>query len=393
MRQKARSAATLIAISIGVMGLLLSDGFIRDIFIQLGEAVIRSQTGHAQIARQGYFVRGSQQPHEYLLSEPPKRMDQLRAVPAVEDAMARLSFSGLLSNGRADVSIIGEGVEIEKEDKLGTYVLISEGRKLTAPDQFGILVGAGVAQSLGLKPGDFVTLLASSSEGAINTLDLEVVGTFRTFSKEYDNRSVKIALSAAQELVGSAGANTIVVLLKNTEDTEGVVQQLREAVPPSLQVMPWYELNDFYPKTVQLYERQFGGLRVIILLMVLLSVFNTVNMNAYSRMQEFGTMAALGSRPREVFKLVLLENTLLGVVGGTLGMIVGVLLAQLISTVGIPMPPPPNADLGYVAYVRITFSGCATAFIIGFLAALLASVVPALRVARVPVAQALRQGT
>jgi putative ABC transport system permease protein len=62
-----------------------------------------------------------------------------------------------------------------------------------------------------------------------------------------------------------------------------------------------------------------------------------------------------------------------------------------ISAVGIPMPPPPNSNLGYTAYIRIVPSVVASAFVIGVVAATVASVLPALRVSRIPIAEALRQ--
>jgi putative ABC transport system permease protein len=73
-----------------------------------------------------------------------------------------------------------------------------------------------------------------------------------------------------------------------------------------------------------------------------------------------------------------------------LGVLGGALLALLISHVGIPMPPPPNADLGYTARIRLTPSGTAAAFAVGLLATIAAAVPPALRVSRMSVAQQLR---
>jgi putative ABC transport system permease protein len=57
LRHKARTGMTLMAIIAGVVGLILSGGFVYDIFAQLGEVLIHSQTGHLQIARSGYFER------------------------------------------------------------------------------------------------------------------------------------------------------------------------------------------------------------------------------------------------------------------------------------------------------------------------------------------------
>jgi putative ABC transport system permease protein len=68
----------------------------------------------------------------------------------------------------------------------------------------------------------------------------------------------------------------------------------------------------------------------------------------------------------------------------------GVALALVISAVGIPMPPPPNANLGYTGFIRVVPAVLALAFVVGFAATLLAAVLPAMRVSRMPVVDALR---
>ena len=55
------------------------------------------------------------------------------------------------------------------------------------------------------------------------------------------------------------------------------------------------------------------------------------------------------------------------------------------------MPPPPNANLGYTAYIRIVPFNLLTSGLVGFVGTVLASIVPAFKVTRVPVVDALRQ--
>ena len=391
LRHRGRTAMTLAAVAFGVAALILSGGFVEDIFIQLGEAVIHSQSGHLQIAKRGYHAEGSRRPDQFLMGDPAGTSTQVAALPQVADVMARLSFSGLLSNGATDFSIVGEGVEPETEARLGTYIVIVAGRQLADKDRYGILVGEGVAAALKLQPGDRVSLLATTRDGAMNTLDFEVTGIFQSFSKDYDARAVRIALSDAQELLDGKGVNVLVVSLRRTRDAPEVASDLRALLDSQgLEVTTWQELNDFYDKTVELYDRQFGVLRLIVLAMVLLSVANTVNMSIFERVGEFGTMRALGNRSPDVFRLILAESLVLGMAGAVLGTLVGILLAVVISAVGIPMPPPPNANLGYVAQIRVVPSAVAGAFATGFVATVLASILPAVRVARLPVAEALR---
>jgi putative ABC transport system permease protein len=391
-RHRVRTAITLAAIVFGVVGLILSGGFIQDMFFRLAEVIIHSQTGHVQIGKTGFFTYGSRSPDKYMIEAPEEIRNALPAGGEVADVLARMHFSGLLNNGRTDLSIVGEGIEPEKEARLGTYLVISAGRQLTEKDRFGVLLGQGVADALKLAPGDQVTVLVNTAEGAMNTLDFEVVGVFQSFSKDYDARAIKIPLAAAQELLNTHGANLLVVSLARTRDTAVVVAAAREiAAGRGLEVKGWSELNDFYGKTVELYDRQFGVLRLIILVMVLLSVINSVNMSLFERIGEFGTMRAVGDRGRKIFALVMIEGALLGLIGSVLGVLVGVASAAAISAVGIPMPPPPNSNLGYTAEIRLVPSVIAGAFLIGWIATVLASIAPAWRVSRVPVVDALRQ--
>ncbi len=391
-RHRARTAMTLAAIAFGVTALILSGGFIQDSYIQLGEAIIHSQSGHIQVGKEGYFSYGSRSPEKYLLADPQAEKKRAAAMPEVADAMARLSFAGLLNNGRADLPIIGEGVEPDAEARLGTSLRIIEGRTLVPPDEYGILVGAGVARSLQLRPGDRVNVVLSTPDGAMNALDFEVVGIFQSFSREYDARAVRIPLAAAQALLNTRGANVVVVSLHRTRDTAEVTARLAAATRSAgLEVRPWTVLNDFYENTVALYERQFGALQLIILAMVLLSVINSVNMTVSERTGEFGTLRALGNRGREIIGVIALENLALGLIGSAVGVFAGVLLASLISAIGIPMPPPPNSDIGYVARIRIVPSVIGVAFLVGVTATFVASLLPAWRASRIPVVDALRQ--
>lgn len=392
-RQKVRTAMTLAAIVFGVTGLVLAGGFVQDTFVQLGEAVIHSQTGHVQVFRKGFVERGARQPEQFLIDDPQSLADRIEALPAVDEVAARLNFSGLLNNGRRDLAIIGEGVEPDKEARLGTFVSITAGRHLAETDAFGMVVGQGVAHSLNLEPGDQVTLLLSTAEGALNTLDFEIVGIFQSFSKDFDARAVRIPLAAAQELMLTQGANVLVTTLHRTQDTDAALASIQSLLDPgTLEARNWRQLSDFYDKTVDLYDRQFGVLQLIILFMVLLSVANSVNMSAFERLPEFGTLQALGNRKRDVFLLIVVENILLGAIGAALGLVLGVALALAISAVGIPMPPPPNSNVGYIASIRLVPAVVLGAFLIGFFAAAVASVFPARRVTRTPIVEALRQG-
>ena len=391
-RNKGRSALSLAAIVSGVAGLILSGGFVQDLTFQLGEALIHSQSGHLQVAKAGYFEVGSRSPGKYLLATEDIERALTRDMKHVTETMQRIAFSGLLSNARSSYPILGEGIEPEQEARLGTYMVLLEGRALSATDRYGALVGAGLARAMGLRLGDAFSVVAPTIEESMNTVELEVVGVFQSFSKDYDDRVVKLPLAAAQELLDTKGANVVVMLLDETRHTEDVSKTLGQRIRAlGLELRTWEQLNDFYGKTVALYDRQFGVLRLIVLLMVMLAVTGAINIGVLERAGEFGTMRALGNRSGDVIRLVLIEGAAMGTVGALVGVVLGCAAGWILSEVGIPMPPPPNSNLEYVARIRLSFGAVAGAAAIGVAATVIASVFPGIRVARLPIAEALRR--
>ena len=390
-RHKGRTALTMASVVFGVVALILAGGFIEDTIVEVGEAMIHSYSGHLQVSRKGYSTFGSQHPEKYLIDRPDELRGTLAANPDIEDVLLRIGFTGLVGNGRSDWPIIGEGVEPEREARLGSYITLAAGRHLAGGDKYAAMIGLGVARALKLKPGDTVTLLVSTTGGATNSLEFEVAGIFQTFSKDYDARAVRIPLATAQELLATSGAHVAVISLRRTPDTGRVAAELAPMLSDAgLELKTWIQLSDFYGQTVALYQNQFGFLVVIVLIMLLLSVSTTINLGIFERVGEFGTMQALGNRPRQVFVLIVAEGFLLGAIGSLIGIVVGIVLALGISAIGIPMPPPPNADLGYTSRILLVPGTIALAFVIGVLAALLASLLPARQVSRMGIAEALR---
>lgn len=390
-RNRLRTALTLAAIVSGVAAIIVSGGFVEDVFVQLRESTIHSRLGHLQIFRKGYLEYGQRDPTRYLIEAPGPLVDRVRSIPHVRSVMTRVNFSGLASNGRADLPVVGEGVEADKEARLGTAISFIAGHTLRDNEPFGVIVGEGVAAALQLAPGSPLNLTVNTPDGALNALEFTVVGVFRSFSKDYDDRAVRIPQAAAQELLYTPAVHSVVVALDDTAQTDAVVEELgRQLGPLGYEVKSWQELADFYNKTVALYKRQFGALQVIILIMLVLSVASTVNMVVYERTGEFGTLLALGMKRRRIFRLILLENTLLGLLGAGLGVVAGVALAAAISAIGLPMPPPPGSNAAYTASIRVVPWILAGSALTGAAAATLAALLPGRRAARLVVVDALR---
>lgn len=392
-RHRSRTAATLLAIGLGVASMILAGGFVRDILFQLGEATIHSQTGHIQLARQTYWSSRSRTSQDNMIVNPTATTKMLEAEVGVEHVVRRINFVGMLNNGKRDLGIIGDGIEPDSERKVGSFMRYIEGRSLTDEDADGIVIGQGVARALNLQVGEKVTLVISLAEGAVNTMDFQVIGVFQSFSKDFDARAIRIPLNATQELLDTQSAHVLVMTLNQTVETDRIARKVSAMVAKQgLQVFTWRELSDFYEKTAQLYDAQFGVLRLIIFLMVVLSVTNSINMTLYERTREFGTLLALGDKPQSIFKLIMMETVILALLGAGFGIAISCFIAWGVSAIGIPMPPPPNSNLGYTALIRLEPLAVLSSGANGFGAAVLAALYPAYRATKVNIVDALRHG-
>ncbi len=393
-RQKVRTCLTLLAIIAGVIAQIFAGGFVQDILVQVKDATIRSRLGHLQIYKAGFYTKGRRAPFKYMIENPQEKIAEFQQIQHVKDILPRIYFSGLLSNNRTNFSVIGEGIDANKEAKLaGRYVNITAGRQLTNKDTYGMMIGEGVSASLNLKPGDAVVLLVNTPDGALNSLDFTIIGVFQTaLAKDYDDRAVRIGVSAAEELLATNNMHSLVFVLDNAEATPAVAALLKPYLSESkFEMKTWLELADFYTKVVAMYKRQFGVLQLIILGMVLLSVANSVNMTLYERAGEFGTLMALGNRRNHIFKLAICETLILGFIGSFLGATFGIVFASLISSVGIPMPPPPNSNSPWTACIQIVPSVVIWAFAISLIASCAAALLPSWRISRMQIANALQQ--
>lgn len=390
LRQRRRALLALATVCGGVVAYLLAGGFIHWIFQDMRESTIHSQLGHIQITRPGYFREGLGDPYSYLLPADTAALGA-DADGGFRTIAPRLAFNGLVSKGDDTISFVGEGIDPQREAPVTRAITIVAGRDLTDAPPASVLLGEGLAANLGAQPGDMVVLLATTADGGINAVELEVAGLVATITKAYDDTVLRAPIEVARQLMRVEGATSWVVLLDDTDATARTVAALGQRLPADrFEIIPWSDLADFYNKTVELFSRQVGVVRILIALIVVLSISNTLSMAVIERTGEIGTAMAIGVRRRGILALFLSEGALLGVAGGVIGVLAGHALGALVSAIGIPMPPPPGMARGYVGQIAISPALALDAFLLAFVTTLVASIFPAWKASRMNIVDALR---
>jgi putative ABC transport system permease protein len=389
-RHRTRTLISLSAIAFGVIALLLAGGFVEWIFWAMREAAIQTGLGHVQISRPGFRATGFADPAAYLLRGDAPELATVRSAAGVEALDQRLVLSGLTSNGDRTIPFIGEALDPDA-DKLISKVLGVTGETLSSADQSGVLLGSGLASALGVKRGDRVSFLATVPRGGISAVEGTVRGIFSTGVKTYDDNAVRMPLALGRQLLRVPGAHVWVVGLDATDHTDETMAYLRAQLPANrFELASWRDLSDFYRKSVVLLSRQIHVVAVLIGVIIILGISNTLTMNVLERTGEIGTLMAMGTPRRAILQLFVLEGVLLGAIGGLGGLAIGFGLAELLSYVGIPMPPPPGRNTGYSAQIMVTIPLALAACGIAIVSTTLASVYPAWKAANLPIVDALR---
>ena len=391
VRQYRRSLFGISAVAFGVIALLLTAGFVEWIFWAAREGAIEEGLGHIHIVRPGYLGNGLSDPYKYLMPENSAQIATIEKLPSVRIAAPRIKFNGLISHGETTLSFLGEGVNPEKERVLSPSLLITEGQNLAPDEAKSILLGRGLAENLGVAVGDQVVLMATTPAGGFSAVEAKVRGLFTTVSKAYDDSALRVPLPLAQKLLRVSGIHASIIVLEDTAQTADMLLKLRtDFKDTGVQFVPWYDMADFYKKTVTLLSRQVLVVELIIAAVIVLSISNTMTMNVLERTSEIGTCLAIGRRRRQIMRQFLYEGLSIGLIGGVLGVALGWLLSLVISRVGIPMPPPPGMSQGYTGAIMLTARLGVEAFVLALGTTLIASVYPAWRASRMEIVDALR---
>jgi putative ABC transport system permease protein len=394
MRNRRRTAITLLSIVSGVMGIVILGGFIEFAFMGLRESTIRTQLGHTQIYREGFLAHGETEPGRYLIDDPEPLIARLADDPRIIQVSARLSFSGLLSVGDRSLPCRGIGVDIEREEEMSAFETLVGGRQLETGDVDGAVIGAGLATALGAKVGDYLTILSTTYGGSLNAVDITVVGIAETGAAAYDGVFVKVPLAVAKSLLHTGGVERVVVLVEETERLDEIAPVIRAAVAAHdqpLETRVWSDMAPFYHKVVALYTGLFTVISVIIGAVVFFSIANTISMSLFERTREIGTLRAIGATRGTVMRLFVFEGVALGVIGGIAGVVAGLAAAYAINmSGGIDIPPPPGMSRGYVSLILPVPWVMATTLAMTVAVAAVSSLLPSLRASRIDVVEALR---
>jgi putative ABC transport system permease protein len=388
LRNRRRSGVTLTIAALGTAAILLAGGFALYTYQGLAQSSARS-TGHLIVALPEQFTRDEDVPLQHGLDDVAALKARLLADDAVRQVLPKIEFSGLISNGDKSTVMMAAGIDPDAEFAVkGPFLKLHAGRVLSSGETLHVMLGEGLARSLKATPGSSLTLMASTTEGALNALDVTVAGVFSTGISDVDKRLVYTDLATAQKLLVTQRVSSLGVFLDRMEAT-GPGQARLQAALPRLAVKTWLDQAQFYRSVKELYNRIFGALGVIIGVIVVFVVTNAMAMAIIERTREIGTLRAVGTLPGQLVRSFALEGMVLGGAGALLGALVALGVSVALLVFPVQMPPPPGRNVGYplqVAMDPALYTGTLLAML---LLATVASALVARRTVNQPIVAAL----
>jgi putative ABC transport system permease protein len=454
LRNFRRSAMTGSAVAAGAAAMLLFGGFASYIFAGLETNNVQ-RIGHLTVFRQGYFLLGSGNPAAYGIDryQEVMRLIERDAVvgPMIRVITPTQSLVGIAGNFSGEVeaskTFLGVGLIPSDRERMRQWDEYGAGRpfvadaRLADSDPSRGLVGVGLARVLGLcgplglpncpplpaapapaagaaapvRPdiadlalrdagGDAgqgrpprIDLLAATAGGAPNVVSLVVSGSEPQGVKELDDNFIAMHLSLAQQLVYGRGEHKvtgIVLQLRRSEDLAAARARLEALFRQNslaLDVRDFGELTPFYGQVVRMFSSIFLFIALVMGVIVLFAVVNTMTMNVMERTNEIGTVRAMGVRRSGIRSQFIVEGSLIGAIGATLGASLALLVAALVNRAGLTWIPPGNVT---EVPLRLDVAGRPLLVVGAWLAlaavATVAALLPANRAARLPVVDALR---
>lgn len=397
-RNRRRSILTITAIALSLAFNILMRGIGDGFHEQMVDNSVRANIGHLEIHRKGYH----DDPGLNRTLPSPDRVDRaIQRLPHLRASSLRLLGDGLASTADNSAGIAIIGIEPAREQAVTTIRrAVIQGSYLEGNETRPLLVGERLAATLRAKLGDKVVLLVQAADGSMGAQLFRLTGIFRSGAPDLDRGVAYILLKDAQELFALGGRVTeAVVLLDSSASVPAAQRSLQAALAPSAnepyEVLTWSQVEPFLEQFIVLDDAFFYIIVAILFIVIAVGILNTILMSVFERVREFGVMMALGTRPRQVVLLVVLESAVLALVGIAVGGTLGTLATLYFAETGINLASFAQgaASLGITTttvYSKLTIANVVLSNLAVFVLVVLVSLHPAVHAARLQPVEAIR---
>ena len=305
----------------------------------------------------------------------------LERLPEVVGVSPMVSGSGLALRGEASQAIALMGVDLDRYDRVvGLRSKVVSGSPRLLPGE--AIVGRELAQDLGVRVGDRLTVQTGSVSGTVSD-SVRVTALVDLGVKDLNRRTVIVPLRAAQSLLAlPGGATQLDLTLKDVWVAQTLARALQGQFPYKIE--SWQESNAQLVSALNAQSISTSIIRGVVLAVVVLGIASVLVVSVVQKGREIGILRAMGATRGQVLRVFLVQGAVVGVLGSVLGLLLAVALIWVFThfvrgSDGLPLfsialPPAMAVQVALIASV----------------CGVLAAVAPARRAAALDPAQAIR---
>lgn len=373
-----RTLLAEVSIVFGVIVIVFTGNFINGMERDWAKFEINSNTGAFQIEHRDYRDQGKSEPLKVTFENGNKLVERIRKMPGTRAAFGKLNFNGMVSSGYKSTFFDGIGVNSDQQRQTLTRQedLIVAGKAL-GETPGGVVLGSDLADMLGIKIGEPVTIVVRTLHGGLNLTYGTLVGTKN--GRHFPSSTyLEMHLDDAQKLLRMHDRISHVVV--GAEDYDGIDALMRQTIDAlRTDKIPFVVRG--YPELIPIYAGAIGSFKLISLvvgfvLFILVGggIGNVMAMAVMERKREIGTLRALGMKKHQVQRLFLAEGCIAGGLGAIVGLILVTVLTQWVAARGgFHMPPAPGTNQGFAIIPQIdavmSVFGVVMPFLVGMFAA------------------------
>jgi putative ABC transport system permease protein len=391
-RHKRRSALTGMMMAGGCGLFALFFGMIDGTYGNLIDMFTRDHTGHIQVHKEGYLDK----PSIYkTLSSPDSIGEKIEPVEYVHAWAPRVYTPALAFAGQKTTGVRVMGIDPEKEVRTTRLKnKVSMGSFLSSSPQNEVVLSIGLARVLNVSLGGEIALIAQGIDGSVANDLYKIVGITGGQGKSYGESKCYMHINDLREFLSmDRSVHEIAVVLTDHSKTKEVTGLIdKELVFPHIDVDPWQVVEAQFYRAMQADLKGNRYSIIVFTIIIAVGVLNTILMVVLERTREFGILKAIGTRPFQIFQLIILETLFLSAISIIAGIIIGVLANWWFHVYGVTYPTP--IEYGGYIFERLTSKLTLRSIIVPPLiimgTALLVSIWPAIRAARIIPVKAMR---
>ena len=349
-RHKRRTIIIVLAMSLTLALMMWYDGLMNGFTDAIYGNAVKVLGGNVQVHAEGYRAEANSNPL-FPLADPQAVIIAAESNPLTVAATQRIHTGGLVTSREGAFAVGITGVEPEKEMKVNIIGQnIKEGRNLTSDDLDSVLIGKGLADVMDVKVGDRITMVGRSQHEQMRQRTMTVVGIFDLGLPDIEKQTVYISLGEAQDLYEVAGSTEVAVFLERLGQENNVIDSMKPG-------LPGYEIESFqanYPELASAINSKNGVMDIFSIIIIAIAgvgILNLLLMAVYERTREIGVLGAMGLKPRQISLLFVLEGIMIGLVGVTAGIIVGLAINGYLMRVGLDFGSMTQAA-SYMALIQ-----------------------------------------